>query len=191
MNTNLSMRLMAVSSFLLALTPMQDPAAQKQLASAEAPGVEVSAQIPLPNRFCEYGLKAYIAFFPITITITNGRRTPIILARQITVRRVLIGENMSNLWARKYELETHLDGLRIYGHDSDLGPAPSSNAFVVLKHNQSYEFTVVQGIGVRNNAADSVPGTVASGDHHISLELQTWPSARDPGPLNNQWYNLA
>jgi hypothetical protein len=189
---NLSMRPTAMIAFLLALMPVQNPAAQKpgaasQVPQPEAPGVEVSAQLLPPNRFCEYGPKAYIAFFPMAITVTNGRRTPIILARQLTVRRVLISENMSRLWARKYELETHLDGLRIYGHDADLGPQPSSNAFVVLKHNQAYEFTVVQGIAVRNNAADSVSGTVAAGDHEISLELQTWPYARDPAPLTDQW----
>jgi hypothetical protein len=188
---NLCMRLTAIVVFLLALPPAQNPAAQKpgtasQVPAPEAPGVEISAQLLPPNRFCEYGPRAYVAYFPIAITITNGRRTPIIVARQLSVRRVLISANISDLWAHRYELETRLEGLRIYGHDSDFGP-PSSNAFVVLKHNQTYDFTVVQGIAVRNNAADSVPGTVAAGDHNISLELQTWPYARDAATVSNQW----
>jgi hypothetical protein len=182
---NHSMRMTVMMVFLLALLPLpvQDPATQK----SEAPGVEISAQLLPPNRFCEYGPKAYVAYFPIAITVTNGRRTPIIVARQLAVQRLLISANISDLWAHKYELETHLEGLRIYGHDADFGPPPSSNAFVVLKHNQAYDFTMVQGIAVRNNAADSVPGTVPVGDHTMSLELQTWPYARDPGTVVNQW----
>ncbi len=184
------MRLTAIVVFLLALLPepaAQKPAAASQAPGPEAPGVEISAQLLPPNRFCEYGPKAYVAYFPIAITVTNGRRTPIVVARQLAVRRLLIGANISDLWAHKYELETHLEGLRIYGHDSDFGPLPSANAFVVLKHNQAYDFTVVQGIAVRNSAADLVPGTVAAGDHNISLELQTWPYARDPATVVNQW----
>jgi hypothetical protein len=192
---NLCMRLTAIIVFLLALLPAQHPAAQKpgtasQVPAPEAPGVEISAQPLPPNRFCEYGPKAYVAYFPIAITVTNGRRTPIIMARQLSVRRVLISATLSDLWAHKYELETRLEGLRIYGHDADFGPPPSPNAFVVLKHNQAYEFTVVQGIAVRNDAADPVPGTVSAGDHNISLELQTWPYARDPATVGNPWSRL-
>ena len=184
---NLCTQLTAIVVFLLPLLPVQDASTQKPTPSTEPPGVEVSAQLLPPQRFCEYGPRAYIAYFPIAITVTNGRRTPIIVARQLAVRRVLISANLSDLWAHKYELETHLDGLHIYGHDADFGTSPSQNAFVVLKHNQAYDLTVVQGIAVRNNAADSVPDTVAVGDHNVSLELQTWPYARDAGPVSNQW----
>jgi len=58
---------------------------------------------------------------------------------------------------------------------------------VVLKHNQTYEFTAVEGIPVRNNSADEVPGTAYPGDLAFSIELQTWPFSRDASTLQKDW----
>ncbi len=165
----------------------QSNAAPKPAAPPELPGVEVAAQFLIPTKFCEYGPRAYIVYFPVEITVTNGRRTPIILARQLTISRLLLGANISEVWAHKYEIGNHTAGLRLLGHGPDFEGYPSSPAFIVLKHNQSYVFTAVQGISVSNDPKNAVLGTVPTGDFEVSLELQTWPYQRDAATLNNQW----
>jgi hypothetical protein len=191
-NLRISMTPSAALLFLLMLVPAQNKDAQsnsahKPAAPPEVPGVEVSAQFLTPTKFCEYGPKAYLVYFPVEITVTNGRRTPIILTRQLSISRVLLGANISEVWAHKYEMGNHT-AARLSGHSSDFDGSPSSSpAFVVLKHNQSYSFIAVQGIGVSNDAASAVANTVPAGDLNISLELQTWPYQRDPAALSNQW----
>src|SRR6266404_6076181 len=191
-NQRISMSPSAAFLFLLMLVLAQSKDAQsngapKPAVPPELPGVEVSAQFLVPTKFCEYGPKAYVVYFPVEITVTNGRRTPIILARQLTISRVLLGANISEVWAHKYEIGNHTAGLRLLGHSSDFEGYPSSPAFIVLKHNQSYAFTAVQGIGVSNDPKNAVQGTVPTGDLDVSLELQTWPYQRDAATLNNQW----
>src|SRR5260370_20765570 len=95
--------------FLLMLVLAQSKDAQsngapKPAAPPELPGVEESAQFLLPTKFCEYGPKAYIVYFPFEITVTNERRTPIILARQLTISRVLRGAHISAAWAHKSDI---------------------------------------------------------------------------------------
>ncbi len=172
---------------LLALALGQNPDAQKPVAANEATGVEVAAQILPANRFCEFGAKAYMVYFPIDITVTNARRTPIIVARRLNVQRLLVGASINDMDAHKYELETNSAPLRIFGQASDFGAQPSTTGFMTLKHNQSYDFTIVQGVPVRLSAADSVPGTTTSGSHVLSVELAMWPYTRDPVVLAGQW----
>jgi hypothetical protein len=172
---------------LLALALGQNPDAQKPVATNEATGVEVAAQVLPANRFCEFGPKAYMVYFPIDITITNARRTPIIVARRLNVQRLLMGATIDDIWAHKYELEINSAPLRIFGQPSDFGVQPSATGFMTLKHNQGYDFTIVQGVPVRRSAADSVPGTATSGSHVLSVELAMWPYTRDPVALAGQW----
>ena len=174
---------------LLALALGQNPDAQKPVAANEATGVEVAAQLLPANRFCEFGPKAYMVYFPIDITVTNARRTPIIVARRLNVQRLLVGASINDMDAHKYELETNSAPFRIFGQASDFGAQPSATGFMTLKHNQSYDFTIVQGVPVRLSAADSVPGTATSGSHVFSVELGMWPYTRDPVALAGQWSN--
>ncbi|HLJ86595.1 MAG TPA: hypothetical protein VKZ53_07210 [Candidatus Angelobacter sp.] len=176
-----------------ASSPVATPQAQQASADSkgiyapEATGIEVSALVLEASRFCEYGDKAYMAYFPMDVTVANGRRTPIILAQALHIQRVLIGKSIAEVQAKQYELATQPRLLRTAGQSTSFGPLPSPDAFSVLKHNQTYEFTAVEGIPVRKNAADSVPGTIYPGDLFVSIELQTWPYSRDAQSLQGQW----
>jgi hypothetical protein len=150
-------------------------------------GVEVTALANEPTRFCAYGPGAYLAYVPIDVTIVNGRRAPIILARALLVQRVLLGKTNDDVQAGRYELATPVRTARLRADPIVFGPAPEDDNFTVLKRNQKYEFTVVQGIPVRNNAAQAVPGTAYPGNLAFSVELQTWPYTRDAAGLQQQW----
>ena len=169
---------------LFSLALQQNPAAQKP-AGGQDTGVEVSALALEAAKFCDFGPKTYLAYIPIDITIVNGRHTPIILANQAHVQRVLVGKSSEDLLANKHQVATPLQALR--SRDVAFGLQPSGDDFSILKHNQSYMFTAVEGIPVSRDAAHPAPGAVLPGDAAMSLEVQTWPYARDPGAVRRQW----
>jgi hypothetical protein len=150
-------------------------------------GVEVTALALEPTRFCAFGPDAYVAYVPVDVTIVNGRRSPIILARALRVQRVLLGKTNDDVQAGRYELATPVRTARLRVDSAGFGPQPDDDNFTVLKHNQKFEFTVVEGIPVRNNPAQAVPGTAYPGSLAFSVELQTWPFARDAAGLQQQW----
>lgn len=150
-------------------------------------GVEITAQALPPSKFCALGANAYVVYIPMDITIANGRRTPIVLTRYLHIQRVLLGKSSDAVQARQYELATPVRAYRSFGEGVSFGPQPSDDSFVILKHNQTYEFTAVEGIPVRNNSADQVAGTAYPGDLAMSIELQTWPFMRNPSSLQNDW----
>jgi hypothetical protein len=160
-----------------ASTPATDPTA----------GVEVTAQPLPPSKLCAFGANAYIVYVPLDVTVANGRRTPIILTRYLHIQRVFVGKNTAEVQARKYDLATPVRAYRSFGEGVSFGPQPSDDSFVVLKHNQTYEFTAVEGIPVRNNAADDIPGTAYPGNLALSIELQTWPFSRSAASLQTEW----
>src|SRR5437588_3256866 len=178
-------------SFLHARSEMAPQAlAQTRQATAEdnrTAGVEVTARPLPPSRFCAFGPRAYVVYLPMEVTVANGRRTPIILARSLNIQRILLGKKQDDMLAGKYELATDPRPLRSSGATVNFGAQPSDDAFVVLKHNQAYTFTAIQGIPVRNDASENISGTIYPGDLFLSIELQTWPYSRDAGPLQKQW----
>jgi hypothetical protein len=166
--------------------------AQQSQTQATAPtdptaGVEVTALALDPARFCAFGPGAYVVYVPIDVTIVNGRRSPIILARALQVQRVLLGKTNDDVQAGRYELDTPVRAARLRADSTVFGPEPDDDTFAVLKHNQKLEFTVVYGIPVRNNRAQTVPGTAYPGNLAFSVELQTWPFARNAAGLQQQW----
>ena len=163
-----------------ATTPANDPTA----------GVEVTAQALPPSKFCAFGPKAYVVYVPLDITVANGRRTPIVLTRYLHVQRVLVGKSTADVQAQKYELATAVRPLRSFGEGVSFGPQPDDDSWAILKHNQTYEFTAVQGVPVRNDAADKISGTAYPGDLALSIELQTWPFSRDASALQRNWARL-
>jgi hypothetical protein len=150
-------------------------------------GVEVTALALEPTRFCAYGSDAYVVYVPFDVTIVNGRRAPIILSRYLHVQRVLLGKTNDDVQAGRYELATPARPHRFLIDSVLFGPAPDDDSFIVLKHNQKYDFTVVEGIPVRNNPAQSLPGTAYPGSLAFSMELQTWTFKRDAAGLQQQW----
>src|SRR5260370_16796092 len=80
----------------------QSNAAPKPAAPPELPGVEVAAQFLIPTKFCEYGPRAYIVYFPVEITVPNGRRTPIILARHLTISTFPPVSNFTDVYTHNY-----------------------------------------------------------------------------------------
>jgi len=160
-----------------AATPANDPST----------GVEVTAQALPPSKFCAFGPKAYVVYVPLDITVANGRRTPIVLTRYLHVQRVLVGKSTSDVQAKKYELATAVRPFRSFGEGVGFGPQPDDDSWAILKHNQTYEFTAVEGVPVRNDAADKIPGTAYPGDLALSVELQTWPFSRDSSTLKRDW----
>lgn len=176
-------------STAIALAAQAQPQAKPQATPANDPaaGVEVTAQPLPPSKFCALGTNAYVVYVPLDITVANGRRTPIILTRYLHIERVLVGKSNDDVQAHKYELATPVRAYRSFGEGVSFGPQPSDDSFVVLKHNQTYEFTAVEGIPVRNNAADKVSGTAYPGDLALSIELQTWPFSRNPAGMQSTW----
>jgi hypothetical protein len=150
-------------------------------------GVEITAQALPASKFCAFGPKAYVVYLPLDVTVANGRRTPIILTRYLHVQRVMVGKTSNDVLAHKYDLTTALRPFRSFGEGVTFGPQPSDDSWVVLKHNQTYDFTAVEGVPVRNNPADKVPGTVTPGDMAMSIEVQTWPFQRDAGSFQRDW----
>lgn len=195
--------ILCLGALLLLVSAMQGPskagrfftATQKAIAQGKpAPaandpgaGVEITAQALPPSKFCELGPKAYFVYLPLDVTIANGRRTPIILTRHLNVQRILIGKTTEDVVAQKYELATPPRPYRTFGESTMFGAQPSDANFVILKHNQTYEFTAVEGVPVRNDFADKVAGTVYPGTLAMSIEVQTWPFSRDPGPVQANW----
>ena len=155
-----------------------------------AAGVEVTAQALPPSKFCALGSDAYVVYVPLDITVANGRRTPIILTRYLHIQRVLLGKSSNDVQAQKYELATPVRAYRSFGEGVNFGPKPSDDSFVVLKHNQTYEFTAVEGIPVRNNVADKAAGTAYPGTMALSIELQTWPFFRDASNVQKDWSQI-
>lgn len=192
-----------MGTVLLLVSALQGPskggllftATQKAIAQAKpapaandpAAGVEITAQALPPSKFCEFGPKAYVVYLPLDVTIANGRRTPIILTRYLNVQRVLIGKTTDDVLAQRYELATPSRPYRSFGESVKFGPQPSDDNFVILKHNQTYEFTTVAGVPVRNDPADKVSGTVYPGTLAMSIEVQTWPFSRDARPVQTDW----
>ena len=120
---------------LLALALGQNPDAQKPVAANEATGVEVAAQLLPANRFCEFGPKAYMVYFPIDITVTNARRTPIIVARRLNVQRLLVGAS---------------DGRTYKGHVDSVAGATGPLFSVLPPENATGNFVkVVQRVPVK------------------------------------------
>ncbi|HEY6253048.1 MAG TPA: hypothetical protein VI685_24070 [Candidatus Angelobacter sp.] len=196
--------LIATGFFLMLLVALRGPSeagrlftAQQNTATQSKPaapapadpsaGVEVTAQALPASKFCALGPRAYVVYVPMDITVANGRRTPIILSQFLHVQRVLVGKTTNDVQAKKYELATPVRTFRSFGQGATFGPQPTDDSWVVLKHNQTYEFTAVEGIPVRNNSADEVAGTVYPGDLAFSIELQTWPFSRDPSALQKDW----
>lgn len=183
--------LFALSLFLLPRSVSQQTPPQTKAATPAATnpsaGVEVTAQALAPTKFCALGSNAYVMYVPLDITVANGRKTPIVLTRYLHIQRVLVGKTTDDIFAQKYELETPVRTYRSFGEGVTFGPQPSDDSFVVLKHNQTFEFTAVQGIPVRNNAADKVPGTAYPGSLAMSVELQTWPFNRSAASLQTTW----
>jgi Na+-transporting methylmalonyl-CoA/oxaloacetate decarboxylase gamma subunit len=167
----------AITQTKPAAAPANDPTA----------GVEVTAQALPASKFCAFGGKAYVVYLPLDITVANGRRNPIILTRYLHVQRLLIGKNSAEVHAGKYELATTVRPFRSFGEGVSFGLQLSDDSWVVLKHNQTYEFTAVAGVPVRNDANEKVSGTVYPGDLALSFELQTWPFSRDASPLRRDW----
>ncbi len=165
----------------------QKPANPNDAAPDPTAGVEVTALALEPTRFCAFGADAYVVYVPMDVTVVNGRRAPIILARALRVQRVLVGKTNDDVQAGRYELATPVRTARLRADSAGFGPQPDDDTFTVLKHNQKFEFTVVYGIPVRNNPAHAVPGTAYPGSLAFSVELQTWPFARDPASLQQQW----
>jgi len=167
----------------------QPPQSANSAAAASDPieGVEVTALALEPTRFCAYGPDAYVVYIPFDVTVVNGRRAPIILSRYLNVQRVLLGKTNDDVQAGRYELATPVRAAHFRVDNVIFGPAPEEDNFTVLKHNQKYEFTVVQGIPVRNNPAKALPGTAYPGNLAFSMEVQTWMFARDPAALQQQW----
>lgn len=152
-----------------------------------AAGVEITAQALPASKFCALGSRAYVVYVPLDVTIANGRRTPIILSQYLHIQRVLVGKTPADVQAQKYELATPVRIFRSFGRGVTFGAQPTDDSWVVLKHNQTYEFTAVEGIPVRNNSADEVPATAYPGDLAFSIELQTWPFSRDASELQKSW----
>ena len=165
------------------------PPAARATPAADDPtaGVEVTALALEPTKFCKYGSDAYLVYVPIDITVVNGRRAPIILAKALRAQRALLGKTNDDVQAGRFELATPVMAARLRADPIMFGPAPEEDTFTVLKHNQKFETTVVQGIPVRNNASAQVPGTVYPGSLAFSVELQTWPFVRETATLQQQW----
>ena len=68
-------------------------------------GVEVTALALEPTKFCKYGSDAYLVYVPIDVTIVNGRRAPIILAKALRVQRALLGKTNDDVQAGRFPLE--------------------------------------------------------------------------------------
>lgn len=165
--------------------PQNKPAAPA--ATDPSAGVEITAQALAPTKFCALGPNAYVMYVPIDITVANGRRTPIILTRYLHIQRLLVGKTTDDIFAQKYELATPVRTYRSFGEGVTFGPQPNDESFVVLKHNQTFELTAVQGIPVRNNPADKISGTAYPGSLAMSIELQTWPFNRTASSMQTTW----
>ena len=158
-----------------------------QPANDPSAGVEITAQALPASKFCAFGPKAYVVYVPLDVTIANGRREPIILSRYLNTQRILIGKTSDDVTAQKYELATPSRAYRTFAETGMFGPQPSDDNFVILKHNQTYEYTTVQGVPVRNDPNEKVPGTVYPGTLAMSIEVQTWPFAREARSIQTQW----
>jgi hypothetical protein len=156
-------------------------------ATDPAGGVEITALALPASKFCALGTDGYVVYVPLDITIANGRQTPIILTRYLHIQRVLLGKSSDDVQAQKYELATPVRAYRSFGEGVSFGSRPSDDSFVLLKHNQTYEFTAVEGIPVRNNPSDNVPGTAYPGELAFSIELQTWPFFREASTVQKEW----
>lgn len=163
------------------------PAAPTPPAADPTEGVEITAQALPPSKFCALGSRAYVVYVPMDVTVANGRRSPIILSQYLHVQRILVGKNAADVQAKRYDLATPVRTFRSFGRGVTFGAQPTDDSWVVLKHNQTYEFTTVEGIPVRNNSADEVPGTAYPGDLAFSIELQTWPFEREASELQKSW----
>jgi hypothetical protein len=169
-------------------TQAQQPSASAGAAPSDpSAGVEITAQALPANKFCGLGADGYVVYVPLDITVANGRRTPIILTRFLHIQRVLLGKTPEDVLAQKYELATPVRAYRSFGEAGNFGPSPSDDAFVVLKHNQTYEFTAVEGIPVRNNPSAKVAGTAYPGQLAMSIEIQTWPFFRESSGVRRDW----
>lgn len=173
--------------------PSQAPSANQTPAKPAPPptdpsaGVEVTAQALPASKFCVLGANGYVVYVPMDITVANGRRTPIILTRYLHIERVMLGKTPADVQAQRFELATPVRAYRSFADGINFGPKPPDDSFVVLKHNQTYEFTAVEGIPVRNNSADKVPSTAYPGQLALSVELQTWPFFREASTVQKDW----
>src|SRR5262245_18224842 len=110
-------------------SPKQKAAQAKPPAASPTPaaddptaGVEVTALAQEPMKFCKYGSDAYLVYVPIDITIVNGRRAPIILARALRVQRALLGKTNDDVQAGRFELATPVTKARLRGDPIMFGP---------------------------------------------------------------------
>ena len=178
--TETGRRFTAIQNALFQSKPAPPPA------NDPGAGVEITAQALPASKFCALGPKGYVVYVPMDITVANCRRTPIILTRYLHVQRVLIAKNNSEAESHKYELATPVRAYRSF-REMNFGPQPSDDSFVILKHNQTYEFTAVEGVPVRNDPAEKIPDTAYPGDLALSIELQTWPFSRDAAAVQRDW----
>lgn len=63
--------------------------------------------------------------------------------------------------------------------------------FTIIPPGSTYDLAGVVAVPVRLKAAASIPGTVPSGNHVMTVEVSSWPFSLDAGKkLQGKWVNI-
>lgn len=114
----------------------------------------------------------------VRLTYTNVSDRRLILYKGSNlVSRIMIGENLANIGAGQFKVDSSLTQLTTEGGKCFKGSVPSS-CFAVLQPGTSYEVRATVGVFALRDDTREIAGAVKSGEHVLQLEVSTWPNSK-------------
>lgn len=113
----------------------------------------------------------------VRLTYTNISNRRLIVYKRAIISRIMIGEDLADIEAGRFEVDSSLTELTAGGRECFKGSVPSG-CFVVLPPGASYEEQSVVGVLVVRDDAREIAGAVRSGKHALQIEVSTWPESK-------------
>ena len=135
----------------------------------------------------------FTAHLSLALRYTNLSSTKAILykSRQpIEIFSGAIAENPTALQEKRYEATFQYDQFTEPPSSPD-GQRPSSSEFVILEQGKKYDLRAIVAVAVRFKAVPAHSGTIARGNHTMTVDVVDWPFFPEDGErLRKRWADL-
>lgn len=154
--------------------------------------VKVTASVQ-GMRYCKGDNDVYTAQLRLALRYTNLSSGKAILYRSKQPIEIMVGAiaaNAKDLEEKHYETTLQYDQFSEPPSSPD-SESPSVSEFIILDSGRAYDLAGTVSVAVRFKPTPVISGTIAPGDHAMTVEVVDWPFAPDDGKrLRMKWANI-
>jgi hypothetical protein len=162
----------------------------RTISGKSSPAMKLAASVD-SIKYCEGDDDVYTAHLQLRFQYTNLSSGNTILYKTktpIEITSAIIGRSVNDLEGRQFETTIQYDQFVEPQDIPSESLEPDQTQFVVVYPNKSSELAGEVAVAVRRRPNKSLPGTIASGNHVMIVDVVDWPFTLDAGQrLQRRW----